>query len=44
MAPADHGFVNSIDGFGAAGLPGCKLDGDDWRSEGESSGEEKESR
>jgi hypothetical protein len=44
IAPADQGFVNSIDGFGTAGLPGCRLEGDDWRSEGDRSGEEKERR
>jgi hypothetical protein len=44
IAPADHGFVNSSDGFGAAGLPGCRLDGCGWSKEGESNGEEKERR
>lgn len=44
MAPADHGFVKSIEGFGAAGLPGCRLDGEGCRSDGESRGEEKERR
>lgn len=33
-----------MDGFGKAGLPGCKLDGDGWRRDGERKGEEKESR
>jgi hypothetical protein len=44
IAPADHGFVNSIEGFGAAGVPGCRLEGCGCRSEGDRSGEEKESR
>jgi hypothetical protein len=44
IAPADHGFVNSSDGFGAAGLPGCRADGCGVSREGESNGEEKERR
>jgi hypothetical protein len=44
IAPADHGFVKRSDGFGAAGLPGCNVDGDGWRREGERRGEEKDRR
>lgn len=44
IAPADQGFVNKRDGFGAAGLPGCSVEGEGCRSEGERSGEEKERR
>lgn len=46
IAPADHGFVKRIDGFGAAGDPNCIVDGDStgWRSFGESRGEENERR
>ena len=46
IAPADHGFVKRIDGFGAAGDPGCNVDGGSrgWRRAEESRGEEKERR
>jgi hypothetical protein len=36
--------VKSSEGFGAAGLPGCRVEGEGWRSDGDSRGEEKESR
>lgn len=37
MAPADQGLVKIIDGFGAAGVPGCSVEGDcgSFRSVGE---------
>jgi hypothetical protein len=46
MAPADHGLVNIIEGFGTAGLPGCREAGlsPSRRRVGESHGEEKERR
>jgi len=45
MAPADQGLVNNMDGFGAAGVPGWRVDDELCeRSEGERSGEEKERR
>jgi hypothetical protein len=46
IAPADHGLVNNMDGFGAAGVPGCSEDNSsaDLRSVGERKGEEKERR
>jgi hypothetical protein len=44
IAPADHGFVKRREGFGAAGLPGWRVEGEGWRSDGDRRGEEKERR
>jgi hypothetical protein len=46
IAPADHGLVKNIDGFGAAGEPGWMEDGCclSPRSVGERSGELKDNR
>jgi hypothetical protein len=46
IAPADHGLVKNIEGFGAAGDPGWMEVGvfESARSVGERSGELKESR
>lgn len=45
IAPADHGLENIVEGFGGiAGLPGCKLEGSGWSSDGETRGEEKARR
>jgi hypothetical protein len=44
MAPADQGLVKSMEGFGAAGLPGWSDEGDTCRRDGERRGEEKERR
>ena len=54
-APADQGFVNSTDGFGRAGEPGCACDcalsvelefvgSDGMSNEGERIGEENDRR
>jgi hypothetical protein len=46
MAPADQGLVKIMDGFGAAGVPRLREDGDcgSRRSVGERYGEENERR
>lgn len=46
IAPADQGLVNSIDGFGAAGVPTWRDEGacGSLRSVGERNGEEKDRR
>ena len=46
IAPADQGLVKIIEGFGAAGVPGCSVEGacGSLRSVGERYGDEKERR
>lgn len=44
IAPADHGLVKSTEGFGAAGLPGWRVEGAGCKREGERIGEENERR
>jgi hypothetical protein len=44
IAPADQGLVKRTEGFGAAGLPGSRLEGEPCSRDGERIGEEKESR
>lgn len=44
IAPADHGLVKSTEGFGAAGLPGWRIEGAGCKREGERIGEENERR
>lgn len=44
IAPADQGDVKIIEGFGAAGVSGCRVEATGFNSSGESVGEEKERR